>query len=290
MTFPSTLQAFPRPTPTDRLNSPSHSALHNTVSSALGQVEAVIGVDGANSVVGTLMYNVRSPASNGGGHVQSANKGGTGQTTFTKGDILVAQNASTISKLAVSSVTGNVLQVDPSAAVGIKWGTAGANKLQVNTYSVLASAVGNNVIFSASILGSVLGINNAIRYTGHLQNLSAGTDVAFVVRYGASGGVSSVVAMTIPISSVVGAVGTIEGMIVGNGAVNSQKHYMTINAMKPIANVGAEIGIQGVQGTATGSSSINSEADQTLSITTSFTSGTTLNSIITGMFVVEKII
>ncbi len=94
MAFPSTLSTFNRPTPTDRLNSPSHSALHNTVSSALGQVEAVIGVEGSASVVGSLQYLIKSPASNGGGHVQGAAFGGTGQTTFTKGNLLVAQSAS----------------------------------------------------------------------------------------------------------------------------------------------------------------------------------------------------
>src|SRR3990167_8529043 len=108
MPFPSTLSTFNRPSTTDRLNSPSHSALHNTVSSALGQVEAVIGVAGANSVVGTFEYHVRSPPSDGGGHVQTANKGGTGQTVYTKGDILVAQSSSVVTKIAVGS-DGEVL-------------------------------------------------------------------------------------------------------------------------------------------------------------------------------------
>ena len=73
MAFPSTLSTFSKPASTDRLNSPSHSGLHNTVSSALGQVEAVIGVDGANSVLGTIMSDLRNPDSPGGGHVQAAN-------------------------------------------------------------------------------------------------------------------------------------------------------------------------------------------------------------------------
>jgi hypothetical protein len=122
MPFPSTLSSFNRPNPTDRLNNPSHSALHNTVSSALGQVEAVIGVDGASSVVGTMMYDLRSPASNGGGHVQTANKGGTGQTTYNKGDILVAQSSSVLTKLSISSVEGYALVTDSSQATGVKWG------------------------------------------------------------------------------------------------------------------------------------------------------------------------
>lgn len=122
MTFSSTLSSFPRPNPTDRLNNPSHSGLHNTVSSALGQVEAVIGVDGQSSIVGTMMYDLRSPASPGGGHVQGAAFGGTGQTTFTKGDILIAQSASVLTKVAVGG-TGQVLIANSTTATGVGWGS-----------------------------------------------------------------------------------------------------------------------------------------------------------------------
>lgn len=126
MAFPSTLSTFNRPNPTDRLNSPSHSALHNTVSSAVGQIEAVIGVEGNNSVVGSLEYLIKSPASNGGGHVQTAVVGGTGQITFAKGDLLVATNPSTLAKLAVGLDT-QVLQADSSAQAGVKWGNPALN-------------------------------------------------------------------------------------------------------------------------------------------------------------------
>lgn len=122
MPFPSVLSSFPIPTASSRLNSPSHSALHNQVSSALGQVEAVIGVEGTNSVVGTLEYLIKSPGSSGGGHIQGAAFGGTGQTTFNQGDILVAQSASVLSKLAVSPTQGYALVVDNTQPVGIKWG------------------------------------------------------------------------------------------------------------------------------------------------------------------------
>lgn len=124
MPFPSVLNTFNQVTATDRLNNPSHSALHNSISSAIGQVETVIGVEGANSVVGTLQYLIKSPASDGGGHVQSANKGGTGQTSFNKGDILVAQSSSVLTKLAVGT-NGRFLTADSTQATGISW--AGGN-------------------------------------------------------------------------------------------------------------------------------------------------------------------
>ncbi len=122
MPFPSVLSSFTRPSPTDRLNSPSHSALHNSVSSAVGQIEAVIGVEGPSSVVGTLEYLIKSPASSGGGHIQTAVLGGTGQTTYTKGDILVAQSPSVLTKLSIGADNLGLI-ADSSTAVGIKWGS-----------------------------------------------------------------------------------------------------------------------------------------------------------------------
>lgn len=132
MPFPSTLSTFARPNPTDRLNNPSHSALHNTVSSALGQVEAVIGVQGDSSVVGTMMYDLRSPASKGGGHIQGAAFGGTGQSSFNKGDIFVAQSASIISKLAVGT-DGYLLAANSAQATGVQWVQPIASALGVST-------------------------------------------------------------------------------------------------------------------------------------------------------------
>lgn len=151
MPFPSTLSTFVRPSATDRLNSPSHSALHNTVSSALGQVEAVIGVDGVSSIVGTMMYNLRSPASDGGGHVQAANKGGTGQTTFAKGDILVASSSSVLSKLAVG-IDGQGLISNSSMASGVQWANIGSASTMI-PLNAAGAATSDNVAFPSSLLG-----------------------------------------------------------------------------------------------------------------------------------------
>lgn len=132
--FPSTFSVFNRPTVNDRLNSPAHSTLHNSVSSAVGQLEAVIGRDGDSSIAGTLIYQIRSADSNGGGHVQTANKGGTGQTAFTKGDILVATSSSVLAKLAVTGIDGQALVADSATAAGVKWGVPNSNPT-VRTYA-----------------------------------------------------------------------------------------------------------------------------------------------------------
>ena len=115
-TFPSVISAY-----ATKVNGQIIDASDvNNLQSDVTQIENVIGVEGASSVVGTLEYFAKSPASNGGGHVQTANKGGTGQTSFNKGDILVAQSSSVLSKLGVGA-NGQILVADSSQQVGIKW-------------------------------------------------------------------------------------------------------------------------------------------------------------------------
>ena len=118
-TFPSVITSFSNPTPTDRLNSPSHSSVETAQNTGINAVENFVGT--LSSAQGTLMYDVRATASDGGGHVQTALKGGTGQVTYTKGDILVAQNSSTLTKVAVGA-DDNVIVADSSKNVGVKWG------------------------------------------------------------------------------------------------------------------------------------------------------------------------
>lgn len=190
MAFPSTLSSFPRPTTSDKLNNPSHSGLHNTVSSALGQVEAVIGVDGANSVLGTIIGDLRSPGSGGGGHVQAANKGGTGQTAYTKGDILVAQSSSVLTKLAVGS-DGLTLKANSSVAAGIEWGSGAGNKINnVGSTLWLANSSTLTSIAYGTIPGSTLGTSGAVRarvfVSNWLNNGNADEAYIFKANYGSS--------------------------------------------------------------------------------------------------------
>ena len=106
----------------------------NNLQTDVSQIEQVLGVAGASSVVGTYEYIVKSPASNGGGHVQTANKGGTGQTTFNKGDILVAQSTSVLTKLSASTTDGYALITDSAQNVGLRWGVPNS-KPTVRVYS-----------------------------------------------------------------------------------------------------------------------------------------------------------
>lgn len=281
MPFPSTITAFPTVNPTDRLNNPSHSALENLQSSTIGQLQTFIGTNA--SAVGTLIYDVRSPNSNGGGHIQSANKGGTGQTTYNKGDLLVATSSSVISKVVVGG-DGQVLVADSTQAAGVKWSTPNATKIAVNTTSVFAvegqtsTAV---VLYSASIVGSTLGTNNAIKFTGELRRLAIpNSNFNLVVNYG-NNVIASVLILST--SSLISATGVINGVIAASG-VSNQFGFVNINAA---AQVAIEAQPKAVL-TGSGRSSVNSSANQDLIITGQMAVG--VGSVVAGIFVVEKIV
>lgn len=122
MSYPSTIANITNPNPTDKLNSPSHSSIETAQNTNISQIQTFVGT--LSSAVGTLVYDIRSSNSDGGGHIQSANKGGTGQTSYAKGDMLVAQSQSVLSKLAVG-VDGYILTADSSQQTGVKWSSPG---------------------------------------------------------------------------------------------------------------------------------------------------------------------
>ncbi len=265
MAFPSTLSTFNNPSPTDRLNSPSHSALHNAVSSALGQVETVIGVEGANSVVGTLEYLIKSPASDGGGHVQVANKGGTGQTTFTKGDLLVAQSSSVISKLAVGLDT-QVLTASSVTATGVSWTDANPKpKLQVLSSNFTCDPAAVASIIYYTVPGSVMGENNAIRATAYITRWDATGNTTVVANYG-GGFVASILVAGTP-NLTLG--GNVEFVLMSNQSSIAQKGFLKAE-LQP-RNQGVVGSVYGSSGF--GPSSINSSGDKSLTITVTGGSG-----------------
>lgn len=124
MAYPSTLSSFTYPNPTQRLNSPRQTSVVGDLNDAVSEIEAFVGT--LSSAVGTLVYDIRATASGGGGHVQTANKGGTGQTAYAKGDILVAQSSSVLAKLTVGA-DNQVLTADSGTQVGVKWSDSTSN-------------------------------------------------------------------------------------------------------------------------------------------------------------------
>lgn len=258
MAFPSTLSTFNRPATTDRLNNPSHSALHNTVSSALGQVEAGIGVDGANSVLGTIIGDMRSPGSGGGGHVQTANLGGTGQTSYNKGDILVASSSSVLTKLAVGT-DGYILATNPSVATGINWIANSSPKIFTQTSMVGAgnAAATASSILIASILGSTLGTSNIIRTTAYFQDYTVSPSILTRVLYG-GGLVASVLTKQTPGN--LNMAGTLVHTMIANNSATSQKNFIQLVLTQKNHLADTTTSVVAVSGFST--SSINSGAGQ----------------------------
>ena len=229
------------------------------------------------------MYNVRAAASDGGGHVQTANRGGTGQTAYTLGDILVATSSSVLARLAVGSER-EVLAVRAAAAAGVAWSSVIANKETVNTASVAFQGSILTTLYAGSILGSTLGTNNAVKFTGFMQDFGAVADFTLIANYG-----NNVVASVITIATLGGTVGLkgiISGAIVADGGVSLQRGHIAINGSVPHSRTAAG---SIVTGYGFGTASVNSSANQNLIITGQFAGPGSLGSILTGSFIVERI-
>lgn len=149
--YPSTISTFTNPKPSDRLSTTPHSVIETAQNTDLTAIETFVGT--LSSLQGTLIYDIRSPNSNGGGHVQTANLGGTGQTSFNKGDILTGQSSSVLAKLAVGP-DNTVMTADSTQPNGVKWGggAISATAIQNQTYTYARASV-----MSASVYGIVLG-------------------------------------------------------------------------------------------------------------------------------------
>jgi hypothetical protein len=121
-TFPTTLQDLDatRGTTGQALSSPNHITHHQTEDDTIEALQAKVGVD-SSAVTTSLDYKITNAASIDPGHKHTATTGGTGNYTFTKGDILVASNSTTLTKLAVGA-NNSLLVADSAQATGVKWG------------------------------------------------------------------------------------------------------------------------------------------------------------------------
>lgn len=274
--YPSIITTFNYPTPSDRLNSPSHSALENLQSSTIAQIQTVLGTQ--DSVAGTLFYDVKSPESDGGGHVQTANKGGTGHTTYTKGVLLVASSASVLTKLGVGE-NNQVPIADSSASTGIRWGVAPGTKIATSASVrsfLIASAIGVGPmsIMSVIVPGSTLGTTGAIRTTVYMRfptvedsNRSIlaraiyGNTVVSSVRLVPGGG------NTLR--------GTLQYDLIANSVVGAQRAFLRGNFNSPVTSLGSAIPV--IASFDTGSASEDTGGDKVLGFTA--VAGSTENTI-----------
>lgn len=74
-------------------------------------------------------------------------QGGTGQSTYTKGDILVARNATTLDKLAVGT-NGQVVTADSAQTDGVKWATPTPGITNGAAANVVPKSDGTNLVTS----------------------------------------------------------------------------------------------------------------------------------------------
>lgn len=149
MAYPSTVATLTNPTANQQLSSPSHSTIETNQNTEVVAIETFVGT--LSSAVGTLVYDVRAAASNGGGHVQTANKGGTGQTSYNKGDMLAASSSSVLGKFAVGA-DNTVLTADSTQTSGVKWGAvANAVNIQNFQYNYAQGSVITSSVYAAEI-------------------------------------------------------------------------------------------------------------------------------------------
>lgn len=303
MPWPSTVSSFNNPLPTDRLNSPSHSSVETAQNTGLTEIQTYLGLtSGANaSALGTLIGTVMNPGSDGGGHVQSANKGGTGQTAYSKGDILVATSGSVLTKLSVGTNT-QVLTVNSSAAAGINWANSGSPKLSASASIITIPTDGNDEtsVLSVTVPGSTLGLSNVIRTTIPINtwDARAATSLLVIALYG--GGVVGSVAL-LPISRA-SVYGNIHHTVIANNSSVLQRHFIDVdlvafdtdNTPRPntVVKFNTNFPVQGssmiaVRTQVMGTSSVASSADQTLGMT--FRIAGSNSKLDTGGHIVEKI-
>jgi hypothetical protein len=285
--YPSTLTSFSNPSPTDRLNSPSHSSVESAQNDAVAQLEKFIGTNA--SAVGTLIHDIRSPDSTGGGHIQSANKGGTGQTSFAKGDILVAQSSSVLTKLAVGG-DGKILIADKSQSTGITWGEPSSvfatNKISVSILNLTVSGTGTGEtsIFSSTVPGSILGINNAIKTTLWFSNLQTNVNSSVLVKgiYGDASVQAVFQARNLAAQSVYG---RCIFHILNSSATTQQLMMIAESPLTP----GSAIGLARYDSIQIINSSIQSTASQLIGIVAAQTSSSSANHFTAQNVISEKI-
>ena len=290
MAYPSTLSTLATPQASDRLNNPSHSTLHQNENSGITEIQTFVGLaSGATaSAIGTILYDVRSPDSNGGGHVQTAVKGGTGQTTYTKGNILVASSSSVLTKLA-AGIDGQVLQASSVTATGLTWGNQGGTKISASgsVITVISPSTAETSLMSVVVPASTIGTNNAVRATLFIDRMDMGNlDSAFRVNFGTS----SVFLMNIIAGNGASSVrGTIETTIVGRGNSASQLGTIRATFSRDNLNIESSSVLNNMAFRRSFLLNNDSGTNQTLGVTFKYSADDAKNITTTGGYVVEKI-
>lgn len=266
MPYPSTITTYTNPNPSDKLNSPSHSGIETAQNTALTEMQTFIGTE--SSILGTLFYDIRSANSNGGGHVQTANKGGTGQIGYAKGDLLVGASSSILSKLAANTNNGYVLQTDSSQSTGVAWGV-GTTKVYVTTTSIVTNATNETSILSVTLPGGNLSTNNAIHGKFYLRTVNGVNAINnFNLKF-SYGGSAIQDTQTVQVNSSNTKDGYLDFLLLANGATNSQQLSFTY-----LANFSSDFTTAApIYAKGNGTIGVDSTMDQIIGVTATMSNG-----------------
>ena len=286
MPYPSTLSVYSDPLASERLNSPSHSSIESAQNTGLKEIQAFVGT--LSSLAGTLIYDIRATDSDGGGHVQGVNKGGTNQTGYTKGDILVATSSSVLARLGVGA--NNLVPIaDTSQSSGIRWGSP--NRL--GTVASVVTVIGNTnetSILSVTIPASILSTNNAVRATAYISAYTVGgpSDTLLIRANYGNNSIGSV--LLAPVAASTPSVGgKIELTVLANAASDVQRSELLVDLRRDMLSINSTsiIGVNAFRSTI---SSINSMANQTLGLTAQWGASIAGSRFDVDGYIVEKII
>ena len=166
------------------------------------------------------------------------------------------------------------------------------NKINVSTSSVsITNTTTETSLYTVSVPANTLGSDNAIRAVIHVDtfDMKGSESLLLRIKYGGTTFGSASIANTSG-SNMAGLTGTIEAMVLGNGATNSQKGTVKIHCEEDesgFSNANAHEYCFG--SSPLGTASVDSTNSADLDITLKWNSASTLNKIICNAFVMYKI-
>ena len=287
MPYPSTISTFTNPLASERLSSPSHSSIESAQNTGLSEIQTFVGT--LSSAVGTIMYDVRAVGSDGGGHVQGVNKGGTNQTAYTRGDWLVATSSSVLARLGVGA--NNLTPIaDTAESSGIRWGSP----LRIGTVASVVTVIGNTTetsILSVTIPASILSTNNAVRSTAYISAYTVGgvSDTLLIRANYGNNSIGSVLLAPTGISTA-SVAGKIELTLLANASASVQRSELLIDLQRDtLAITATSTSVLGVNAFRSTTASVNSMANQTLGLTAQWGASIAGSRFDVDGYIVEKI-
>ena len=259
----------------------------------LTEIQTFVGT--LSSAAGTLMYNIRAAASDGGGHVQAANTGGTAQTTYTLGDLLVATSSSSLGRLAVGT-DNQEIRANSSVAGGMQWyapiSTTNRIAVSASLVGMTGSVVTETSMVAASIAGSTLGTRNAVHGRIFVQNFLKGGPGSVLLNANYGGVTFASMEFAGPST---GSSQSVKGIItldvLGNGSTTLQKGIFMLDVKRPATNTGWIQGgsIGGLYDVQSSVFSVDSAASQILGLTVRYTASDTTHQLYIDGYEIEQI-